>query len=47
MAEEGRICSIDKVKDELYPNSDNLQEWMSSNINDAFFIKFDGEEQLY
>lgn len=45
LAEEGRICSIDKVKDELYTNSDELQKWMSSNITDNFFIKFDGEEQ--
>ena len=45
LAEEGRICSIDKVKDELYTNSDELQKWMSSNITDNFFIKYDGEEQ--
>ena len=45
LAEEGRICSIDKVKDELYTNSDELQKWMSSNITNNFFIKFDGAEQ--
>lgn len=27
LAEEGKICSIDKVKNELYANSDDLKEW--------------------
>ncbi len=41
LAEEGKICSLDKVKDELYSNSDDLKHWMETNLGEQFFIKFD------
>lgn len=41
LAEDGKICSIDKVQDELYSNSDELKNWMETSLNDSFFVKFD------
>lgn len=34
---ENKVISIDKVKDEIYKNDDELKEWLSSNIDAAAF----------
>lgn len=44
LAETGVICSLDKVKDELYENSDELKEWLMSNVDDKFFFQFAGDD---
>jgi hypothetical protein len=43
LANEGVICSIDKVKAELYVNSDELKDWMDLNIEKQFFLDFENE----
>ena len=40
LAKEGKIYSLDKVKEELYSNSDDLKKWLEATINDRFFIEF-------
>jgi hypothetical protein len=42
LAEEGKIISIDKVKNEIYQNEDDLKFWCESNLPDNFFKPFDG-----
>ncbi len=37
LAHDGKIISIDKVKDELYDNNDSLKEWCKANLPDNFF----------
>lgn len=37
LAENGTIISIDKVKAELYSNSDELKQWCEDNLPDDFF----------
>jgi Domain of unknown function (DUF4411) len=37
MAENGQICSIDKVKKELFDNEDALKTWCEQNLFDEFF----------
>jgi len=37
LAEAGVICSIDKVKHELYQNDDALKDWCKQYMSDAFF----------
>lgn len=37
LAEEEKICSIDKVKNELYKNEDDLKDWCETNLPDTFF----------
>jgi hypothetical protein len=34
---EGKIISIDKVKNELYTNPDTLTHWIDNNLPDDFF----------
>ncbi len=46
LAEEGKICSIDKVKNELYANSDDLKEWMEASLGDVFFLPFENEVSI-
>lgn len=41
LAKEDKICSIDKVKDELYVNSDELKGWIEFNLGDTFFLPFE------
>lgn len=41
LTEEEKICSLDKVRDELYSNSDDLKIWMTSNLSEDFFLPFD------
>ncbi|HMP32288.1 MAG TPA: DUF4411 family protein, partial [Saprospiraceae bacterium] len=36
-ANEGRIISIDKVKNELYDKNDALETWCKNNLPDDFF----------
>lgn len=38
MADDGLICSIDKIRDELYANSDSLTDWCDVNIAREFFL---------
>ncbi len=44
LADSGVICSLDKVQDELYENSDDLKEWLTANVDDGFFCRFSGDD---
>lgn len=46
LAREGKICSLDKVQDELYSNSDELKAWMESNLEDNFFLSFESAPSI-
>lgn len=37
LAEEGKIISIDKVKNEIYDRNDALEAWCISNLPEGFF----------
>ena len=37
LAEEGKIVSIDKVKNEIYQNEDELKTWCTDNLPENFF----------
>lgn len=37
LASDGKIASIDKVRDELSKNKDDLQFWIDANLNDDFW----------
>ena len=37
LANEGKIISIDKVRNELYNKNDALEEWCNSNLPNDFF----------
>jgi hypothetical protein len=37
LAEEGKIVSIDKVKNEIFKNEDDLKQWCEINLPDYFF----------
>jgi hypothetical protein len=37
LAEEGKIISIDKVKNEIFDKNDALEEWCKSNLPEDFF----------
>lgn len=37
LADNGNIISIDKVKDEIYQNEDDLKEWCIGNLQNNFF----------
>jgi len=37
LADAGTIISIDKVKNEIYQNQDDLKEWCINNLPDDFF----------
>ena len=37
LAHEGKIISIDKVKDEIFDHNDELEEWCKENLPDDFF----------
>ncbi len=37
LAEEGKIISIDKVKNELYDKNDTLEDWCRRNLPEDFF----------
>ncbi len=37
LAKKGTICSIDKVKHEIYNNEDALQQWCMENLPNDFF----------
>ena len=37
LALEGKIISIDKVKNEIYQNDDELRKWCITNLPDVFF----------
>ncbi len=37
LAEEGKIISIDKVKNEIFKNEDELKQWCEINLPDNFF----------
>lgn len=37
LAEEGKIISIDKVKNEIYDKNDALEEWCRANLPEDFF----------
>lgn len=37
LAEDGKIISIDKVKNEIFKNEDELKQWCAINLPDSFF----------
>jgi len=37
LAQNGSIISIDKVKDEIYQNEEDLKSWCEANLPDNFF----------
>jgi hypothetical protein len=37
LAEEGKIISIDKVKNEIFDKNDALEEWCKTNLSEDFF----------
>lgn len=37
LAQEGKLTSIDKVKDELYDKNDSLEKWCRINLPEDFF----------
>ena len=37
LARNGNIISIDKVRDEIYQNEDDLKNWCEANLPDNFF----------
>ncbi|MEL6626967.1 MAG: DUF4411 family protein [Bacteroidota bacterium] len=38
LAHSGKIVSIDKVKDEIYSNEDDLKNWCEENLPNNFFL---------
>lgn len=38
LADAGAICSIDRVKNELYTNKDELTEWMDKHLPSDFWL---------
>jgi hypothetical protein len=47
LAFEGKIISIDKVKDELYDKNDALETWCKTNLPDDFFKNTDDVMDAY
>lgn len=47
LAYEGKIISIDKVKDELYDKNDELEAWCRANLPDNFFKNTDEVMEAY
>lgn len=41
LANAGTIISIDKVRDEIYRNEDELTQWCKDNLPDEFFLDSD------
>lgn len=46
LADENKIISIDKVKDELYSNDDELKAWLEANIQNDFYKSTQTPETL-
>jgi hypothetical protein len=46
LADEGKIISIDKVKDEIYQNDDELKKWVEINLSPDFFRPTENSEVL-
>lgn len=42
LAEEGKIISVDKVKNELYDKNDSLEKWCKENLPTDFFKSTSG-----
>lgn len=38
LSEHGKIISIDKVKNEIFENEDELTAWIKANIPESFFV---------
>lgn len=47
LAYEGKIISIDKVKDELYDKNDALEAWCKTNLPEEFFKNTDEVMETY
>lgn len=43
LATSNIIVSLDKVKNELFANNDELKRWFINNIPNSFFMEFGGE----
>ncbi|MFA5667767.1 MAG: DUF4411 family protein [Balneolaceae bacterium] len=46
LARDGKIISIDKVRDEIYRNDDDLSTWMKANIPEEFFQSTNDEQYI-
>lgn len=46
-ASREELISIDKVKEEIYRNEDQLKEWIQTNLDDSFFKDTQSQEVLY
>lgn len=46
LADDGKIISIDKVRDEIEENEDELKRWVQSNLSDEFFRSTDDQAIL-
>jgi hypothetical protein len=46
LSEEDKIISIDKVKEEIFKNDDELKKWIEKNIKSNFFKSTDTQEVL-
>ena len=47
LAQEDKLCSIDKVKKEIYENDDDLKDWCESNLPEGFFKNSENSIQSY
>lgn len=46
LSNKDAICSLDKVRDELYGNDDELKQWIKNNLPKTFFLPFASEPTL-
>lgn len=46
IANENKVVSIDKVKNEIFYNDDELKQWINDNLSDEFFKATDSPEVL-
>ncbi len=38
LAYEGKIFTLDKVKEEIFVNDDDLKRWMEENLSESFYL---------
>ncbi len=46
LSERGKIISIDKVKNEIIKNEDELTDWIKTNLPESFFVNTNTAEVL-
>ena len=47
LAEEDKIFSIDKVRNEIFRNEDKLTEWIKENLPEQFFVSTETDELFF